>query len=714
MKQKKMRIRLVNAVLKLFVCLALLILFGSRIPVQAEKGEEREEENREENELEKIEFQEPEILYPAPNGKNGYYITCPEITIIHKERRTVTKYELLNADEKIETGSLELDQAMEEGMTEILLKDVLKEGENILKVWTEQKQEEVIEGVEPSDAVDSEENSLGDTDEDNPVGYDLFSAEFRFCIDTKIPEPIRFSYNCPAENDVLFSNFPLEISVRSSDGGSGVDAVYYQTSAGDNGVISGESGSITLNLPFSGIVEAYAVDKAGNQSETVRSKKLLCENISPTIQIQAEGDEEVWSREPVPVHVTVQDPLPSSGIRSFKCYCNGKVVVRKDGEMNGTGVTGMEADFVIDEMSEGGSGIAVIVEVLDWAGNFRTENRVFYLDWDAPKIALEGVHDRMITGQAVQADVKITDENFLRYQRMEIWRTAPGETQKLLEEQTENAVELGGHIETGWKVCLEEDGIYEINLVAEDYAGNRSETAYQVVVDRTDPLIRYVSQMQGVYVPYFQWNYGADEMIQDFTEYTYEILLDGMRYTAGMRIREEGVKLLQVKAVDAAGNIATAEAIFHIDHTPPLIRIYDVADGKCYTEEVDLGISVDGAGDYLKEITVNEERMKLGTESQVFQQTFIEAGEYAVEILAEDLAGNQAAETVSFRMEEKGTIGKTILKPVTKIMRQETKGENSKAATEDSGWKHNGETGVLIAGIGMILVVLCRKMRKRY
>lgn len=119
-------------------------------------------------------------------------------------------------------------------------------------------------------------------------------------------------------------------------------------------------------------------------------------------------------------------------------------------------------------------------------------------------------------------------------------------------------------------------------------------------MDKTNPVIRYVDQMQGAYVPYFQWNYGKEEVVQDDTEYSYEIRLDGRFYNTGTRVEDEGVRMLQVEAVDAAGNKSTAEAIFQIDHTPPRIRIYDVENGTSYEEAAAVSISVDGKGNTSK------------------------------------------------------------------------------------------------------------------
>ena len=83
---------------------------------------------------------EPEVLYPEPDGTNGYYITCPEIEIVHKEKGWVTRYELSMPDGAKKDEMLQLTDTQEE-MSEVL-SEMLEEGENILHVWMEAVTEE--------------------------------------------------------------------------------------------------------------------------------------------------------------------------------------------------------------------------------------------------------------------------------------------------------------------------------------------------------------------------------------------------------------------------------------------------------------------------------------------------------------------------------------------------------------------------------------------
>lgn len=503
---------------------------------------------------------------------------------------------------------------------------------------------------------------------ENPDPEIVFEKEICFRIDTKKPQKVHFSYNRAILDGSILTNEPVELTLKSTDEGSGMEAICYKTGDGTAGVLTGDSGSIVLNPGFRGQIEAYAVDKAGNQSEPELSAVLLCENQSPEIQIETEGSPDAWRSDPLRVHVKVTDPGLSAGIQCLKCYAGGEIAVHRENEAQ-TGITSMEDGFTVDIASEGGKGIPVVVEALDWAGNFHSDSRLVYIDKATPVIQSEGIHDRMIAGEPVKGRMRIREENDLASAGMKVWKVTSDKNRELIEEKKKEPEPFSGAQDIEWDIALEEDGTYDIRMTAKDRAGHESRQDSRVILDQTNPVIRYVDQMQGVYVPYFQWNYGKEEVVQDETDYSYDIFLDGAFYTTGKKITKEGMRMLQVRAVDAAGNESTAEAVFQIDHTPPRIRVYDVEDGGSYEDMAAVSISVDGKGEYLKEILVNSEKMKLEADCQIFTRSFQEPGDYQIQVRAEDLAGNQEQEQVTFRIEEQKQLSGGVLKPITRIFR---------------------------------------------
>lgn len=573
---------------------------------------------------------------------------------------------------------------------------------------TEGEGDPVKDDTEKDDMEKGNADTLPDENELPGEPEIVFDEEFHFLVDTKKPQKVLFSYNKTIREGAILTNEPVELTVTGEDEGSGIESICYKTGDGAVTVLPGNSGTITLFPGFAGSVEAYAVDKAGNQSESVVSERILSENTPPAIRIEGENGIDTWYSGPVSIRVIASDDSLSAGLRSLKCYAEGEILAQKENDYN-TGVTDMEAEFTVDIPSKEGRGIPVTVEAQDWAGNYYSESRSIYIDNTAPAIRSEGVHDRMIAGKPINGKIIIREENDLASAKMEI-RKITSDNKKVLQEEKKIEPEpFSGPQELEWNLSLAEDGNYEIYVTARDRAGQESSQTCHIILDQTNPVIRYVDQMQGVYVPYFQWNYGKEEVVQDETEYSYDIFLDGTFYTPGTRITKEGPKMLQIRAVDAAGNESSAEAVFQIDHTPPKIRIYDVEDGNSYKDGAAVSISVDGKGEYLKEIRINSEKMRLDENCQIFTQSFQESGDYQIQVLAEDLAGNQEREQITFCIEEQKQLAGGVWKPITKIFRnqKQTPVQTTKKVVE----KQEKSPAVWLLMLCFAMVVLARVLK---
>ena len=615
----------------------------------------------------------PEIQYPEADGRQGYYLFFPDIRIRHREPEAVTKYRLLSADGNKTEGSLE---GKEGETSEVLLEGkCMSEGENILRIWMEEKEES---SQEP-----------------------MFLQEVSFLVDTQKPAPVLFLYDPVPSGECIFANAPVEIMIKSGEKEEDVEQICYRTENGDWGNLPAEGGTVLLQPGFRGRVEAYALDCAGNRSELTISCEIFCENTPPAVQMYVEGGTDFWHTGPVAVQVNVRENPEETGIRSVTCYGGGRILWQEHIEQAGR--FSLENNFIVDLVSEGGAGIPVTVEATDWAGNAWTETRTILVDTAAPVIQSEGIYDQMISAEPVSGKIWIQEENGLDYEKIEIWRTSPSGKREYLEIPGNGAKGTEGGVDPTkrqeWEISLVEDGIYEIAVTVRDLSGHEIKQQYRITVDGTSPVIRYVNQMQGAYVPYFQWNYGTEEMFWDFTEYSYEMRLDDRFYAPGKRVTQEGRRKLQVAAVDAAGNRSVAEAVFQIDHTPPNIRIYNVEDGKTYEDAVEMSMSVEGEGEYLKEIQINSEEMHLEEACQVFRKSFQEPGEYKIRIRAEDPAGNQEQRQLTFQIKEKGA--ESIWSPVKKIFQRE---ESSAEESAGMGYEKKEVKEIPAAGVAMLLL----------
>ena len=134
---------------------------------------------------------------------------------------------------------------------------------------------------------------------------------------------------------------------------------------------------------------------------------------------------------------------------------------------------------------------------------------------------------------------------------------------------------------------------------AADMAGHENQVERQVIIDKENPVIVHVDELDGKYLKYFRWDYSAGESVKDFTSYTYTMKLDDTVYRPGEKIEKEGMHTLVVEAVDSAGNKSDAKARFTIDHTPPVIRFENIREGTPHQAEQphrDSGTAHSGGG----------------------------------------------------------------------------------------------------------------------
>ena len=139
----------------------------------------------------------------------------------------------------------------------------------------------------------------------------------------------------------------------------------------------------------------------------------------------------------------------------------------------------------------------------------------------------------------------------------------------------------------------------------------------------------------------------------------------------GKKIETEGRHLLEVQAVDAAGNEAVAKAEFVIDHTKPEIVFSNVEEGNEYEEKCVCKVELRNAEDAIQRVQINGEDQKIDAGSASFQCTLQVHQDYEVEVTAVDQAGNTAQESILFKVVPKKNIFQKIAEPVVQKLNKE-------------------------------------------
>lgn len=670
------------------------------------------------------EYEAPEIICPQEDGAGGWYQTGPCVKIVHTDPNAVTRYSVETGSGKLLEGELrvenekdperEEDQEKEEQEVEEGGKEEEQDPEEEKSPEDEedgqkkdgeggQKKDEAVEEL-PAEIWEEGENRLAVWMETPDGKEEIYRSEKVILLDKSDPGPVAFSYPAHPENAGLYFHHGAEITMDCEDQVSGVCAIICILADGTEKRLEGGHGFLSLPAGYAGSITAYAVDHAGRSGERSVSRTVVCEDEPPEIRLSVPGGFQSWHQGRPEITISVRELGEkygfSSGLVSVTCHAAGKTIVQRSylSEWADTGkvITEEEISFEVEEASVGGKPVSVTVFAADRAGNTAVRTETLYIDLQAPDVRIEGIEGGMITGEEAKAEFAVTDDNILEDVQLAIWQNdVNGSRTEAVNPQS--AVWEGGGEGRTFAITLEEDGVYEFAVSASDRAGHRTEKKGTFTIDRTSPVIRYVDQLNGAYMRFFQWNYGREEMIRDFTDYTYQMYLDGRPYLSGRMETEEGIHLLEVKAEDAAGNQSRAKAVFTIDHTPPEIHLGEAKDGSVYEESVLLSLWVDGEGERLKSLAINGESQKLSAGSRIFQYKITEPGRYTIEVKADDLTGNEAEERIVFEVKEGRGLAEKTLKPVGRVLSGE--GESEKE-------QEDGKTEALLAAAGCA-AVLC-------
>jgi Tol biopolymer transport system component len=247
----------------------------------------------------------------------------------------------------------------------------------------------------------------------------------------------------------------------------------------------------------------------------------------------------------------------------------------------------------------------------DKAGNSATDSATFLLDMTPPVISVSGVAN----GDTVSTPVS---------PRATAWDATTVTIAETLDGQpfAEGSV-------------VSADGRHVFAVDAIDAANNAAhvETVFWIA---STPTIVLGGAPDGAYVPHEVVPtcsaQGASSLV---------VTLDGAPYTCGTPVTAEGHHLVVATASSASGRTSSVSLGFTIDMTPPAIDVAGVHDGDVTRADVLPVITVIDANIRTWEVTVDGVTLPLG--GMVTSE-----GAHELDVVARDLAGNEAHRTVRF------------------------------------------------------------------
>ena len=336
------------------------------------------------------------------------------------------------------------------------------------------------------------------------------------------------------------------------------------------------------------------------------------------------------------------------------------------------------------------------VDALDAAGNAASETRTFTIDLTAPSITITGVSDGLLTSSNVQINVAVAElhpaqvtttvdgvpfdsgdivstegahtlkvvavdaagNSATRTVSFTIDRTPPllqlsgvldGQAVNHLVTLSFSATDLhlaavsstlnGGAIASGALVAA--PGNYTWVVQAQDGAGNQTVETRSFSIVLTAPVIT-ISGVTGGQVT--RGPVTPVVSVASSLAVTTGITLDGAAFQSGSAVVSEGAHVLSVRAVDSAGNVATASVSFAIDRTAPTLTVAGVASGALVKGPVTLTFSATDTSPVVVAATLDGVVVASGA-------SVTSDGLHTLLVTATDAAGNVAQQTLAFTID---------------------------------------------------------------
>ena len=311
--------------------------------------------------------------------------------------------------------------------------------------------------------------------------------------------------------------------------------------------------TVTLTKEGSNPITAVATDGTGKS--TTATIQITLDTTAPTVAIASPADGATLANPALTITGTVSDA--GSGIDSATgMTCNGIAATITGGTFT-CNVT----------LAEGSNTIAIVAT--DKAGNRATPSLTVQLDTRAPQVVVSApVANVCVSTTSLQVIGQATDPHLGAVTLSITPGTGSVNVTPAADGSFSGTLPLGA------------DGKYVVSVQAADTAGHTAVATIPLTVDRTQPAIEITSG--GAAFTGGAFNHAISINVRGVDAdpaVSVTTTLGGTAYVPGTPVSTEGQYVLNVTALDCAGNTQQASVSFKIDMTPPQITGLTPATG---------------------------------------------------------------------------------------------------------------------------------------
>ncbi|MFS0821687.1 Ig-like domain-containing protein [Bacillus sp. 1P02SD] len=402
----------------------------------------------------------------------------------------------------------------------------------------------------------------------------------------------------------------------------------------------------SVEIPFNNdgdyVIKVSAKDAAGNIAEP-QEKKITIDKSSPALKITGVEHMTNYNVDKQASFEVTDANIDQTSIRVTK---NGKAYNVGTPEQSRTKASLKHA------FKEEGSYV-LYFNATDKSGNKTTHDEIaFIIDKTNPVVKIDGVDHQSFNPTGKRVTVSVDELNFgTNYVVLSV--TKDGKVFNIGTWQNNNKLSSLGY-------NFNDDGLYTVAISAEDKAGNGPIAANKTfTIDTTKPTIEITGVENAAH-------YNVDKPVSvairdvnlDVNRIT--VTRNGRGYNAGgfavanqtarlsHNFSQEGDYVINVEAIDKAGNQFTNQIAFTIDKTAPVItpkfkgQSRVIKDGEYINEVFTPEFALDQADDTIVSVTMNGTNVTGRIPTASLEMT------YKFSVLARDKAGNESTIDISF------------------------------------------------------------------
>ena len=384
-------------------------------------------------------------------------------------------------------------------------------------------------------------------------------------------------------------------------------------------------------------IYAITTDGAGNMRKS-NTVSFVIDKTAPVVGLSGISNNAMVS-EPVTLTFTC--------VESF--FATNTVSIEVEKTIDGQRVTRSLQDFPLhskhemiqETFSEDGA-YRVTIAARDKAGNVAVSQTLdFSVDATKPEIRILGTDNYQMWAEPITVRCSIV-ESFYSSNNVKMtgtWKDIDGNVQEIHLPKMESSGKVSSIAQQ-----FSEDGIYELEIMAKDAAGNQESKIIHFTIDKSIPEIRGLMAYDDRHYQSFQMTQVVKDMFKDLTVVSYRMLLNGMEYNGIDKVEKEGKYNLYVEVEDELGHKNIQNIEFIIDHTPPKVIFSGVRNGELVKDSGTIALSLTNADDIITGIRMNG--VEYATDTK--ELSYSEYGSYRVEVDCEDKAGNTVTRELYF------------------------------------------------------------------